>query len=125
MDRKFGDASLAALEPVGESVLVAGQIAGSIQRVLDGRGWNQRRLATEARISPETVSKLLQGRRPDVSVITLLRIQRALNLASVEVLLGGGEGFPSERLAVQLGLPIDLGAEEPKQRPRRRRPLTP
>jgi hypothetical protein len=60
-----------------------------------------------------------------VSVITLLRIQRALNLASVEVLLGGGEGFPSERLAIQLGLPIDLGAEEAKQRPRRRRPLTP
>jgi transcriptional regulator with XRE-family HTH domain len=108
-----------------EAVHVAGQISKSVNKLLDDTGWTLRRLAREARISPETVSKLAQGSRPDVSVITLLRIQRALKLSSVEILLGGGEGMPSQRLAEQLTLPMPLPPRDSKARPRprKRRPL--
>jgi len=110
-----------------ESVHVAGQISKSVNKLLEDTGWSLRQLAREARISPETVSKLSKASRPDVSVITLLRIQRALKLTSVEVLLSGGEGLPSQRLAEQLSLPMTLPAAAAKSRARarKRRPLTP
>ncbi len=110
-----------------EAVHVAGQVSKSIEKLLKDTGWSLRRLAREAQISPETVSKLKKASRPDVSVITLLRIQRAMNLSSVETLLAGDEGLPSQKLAEQLALPMKLPAAQAKSPPkaRRRRPLTP
>jgi transcriptional regulator with XRE-family HTH domain len=110
-----------------EAVHVAGQVSKSIQRLLRETGWSLRKLAREAQISPETVSKLNKASRPDVSVITLLRIQRAMKLTSVETLLAGDEGLPSQRLAEQLSLPMKLPPGQAKKPPkgRRRQKLTP
>ncbi len=119
---------MANLSPAeSEAVLVAGQISKSVRKLLDDMDWSLRRLAREAHISPETVSKLTRASRPDVSVITLLRIQRAMKLNSLEVLLGGGEALPSQRLAEQLSLPMELPPPDAPKAPRarKRRPLTP
>jgi len=110
-----------------EAVHVAGQISKSVLKLLGDMDWSLRQLAREAHISPETVSKLARASRPDVSVITLLRIQRAMKLNSLEVLLGGGEVLPSQRLAEQVSLPMELPPPDAPKPPRarKRQPLTP
>jgi DNA-binding XRE family transcriptional regulator len=79
-----------------EGVRWTGQLSQSIRVLRKSRGWSQRALARRAGLSPDTVSQLEAGSRTDISLQTLARLQLALDLASLEQLLGGFSKFPSK-----------------------------
>lgn len=72
---------------------------GRLARAL--RFWRAQRdlipaaLAKKADLSKDTISRLEGGRMSDVSLGTLLKLQQALELDSIEQLLGGPRSFPS------------------------------
>jgi transcriptional regulator with XRE-family HTH domain len=73
---------------------------GALFRSLrERRGLSMRALARRAGVSPMTLSQLEANPRANPTLETLLRLQQALELASVEQLLGGLEQMPSIQLA--------------------------
>jgi DNA-binding XRE family transcriptional regulator len=73
---------------------------GALVRALrERRGLSMRALARRAGVSPMTLSQLEANPRANPTLETLLRLQQALELASVEQLLGGLEEMPSAQLA--------------------------
>lgn len=69
-----------------------------------------RRLAKLAGISQETLRQLERDPQANPRLDTLLRIQQALGLASLEQLLGGFTRFPSGAMAEERHLQGDLSS---------------
>jgi transcriptional regulator with XRE-family HTH domain len=86
-------------DPTADFVLWTGQVGANLRGLREARGWSQRELAKQARLSPETINQLEKGARPDISLSTMLKIQEGLGLASVELLLAGLPAFASADLA--------------------------
>jgi transcriptional regulator with XRE-family HTH domain len=55
-----------------------------------------RELAEKASVSKSVISRLEKGKSEDPSLGKVLRLQRALGLPSIEMLLGGPHAFPSD-----------------------------
>ncbi len=55
-----------------------------------------RELAEKASVSKSVINRLEKGRSGDPSLGKVLRLQRALGLPSIEMLLGGPHAFPSD-----------------------------
>ena len=70
-------------EPI---VLLGMQLLGqSIRRARRARGWSQAKLASDAGLSPSTISKLESGKLQGMRLYTLARIVAALNI-EIEIL---------------------------------------
>ena len=82
------------------TVRLAGQVGPKVRVLREGRSWSQRRLAREAGLSPDTISALERGVAKDLNLETLLRLQAALELCSLEQLLAGSAQIPSQQLAL-------------------------
>lgn len=79
-------------------VRAAGRAAVShnIRALRKAKSLSRRLVARRAGISANTLKGLENGSQPDLG--TVLRLQVGLELASIELLLGGLETFPSEEL---------------------------
>jgi len=76
-----------------------GQLGARIRSLRETRGMSIRGLARLAGTSQETVRQLESDPRANPTLETLLGVQQALGLASLEQLLGGFDRFPSRELA--------------------------
>jgi transcriptional regulator with XRE-family HTH domain len=90
-----------------ESVGYSGQFAASLRRLRGLRDMSQRELARRANISPDTVSQLERG-AAQPTLDTLLRLQTALGLPSLELLLAGQLAFASAQIGANI-VPRDPG----------------
>ena len=62
------------------------------------RHMSVRQLAEKASVSRTTISRIENGGPADPSMSTVLRLQQALEVPSIEMLLGGPESLPSTRV---------------------------
>lgn len=72
------------------------QLGIHLARLRQARNLSQRGLAEVAGIPHRTISRLEKGDHTNPTLRTLLALQRALGLASIEQLLGGIARFPSD-----------------------------
>lgn len=68
----------------------AARLSERLTELRSSRNWSLRQLGDRAGISPNTVKGLEAGAQPDLG--TLLALQRAFGLTSIEALLGPGPG---------------------------------
>jgi transcriptional regulator with XRE-family HTH domain len=89
-----------------------GHIGESIRALRLELGWSQRKLAGRAGLSPDTISQLEAGSRSDLALETIIRIQVAMGLTSIEQILGPFVEFPSDALASRLRNPPTRPTDE-------------
>ena|SRR6059036_3332949 len=95
------------------SVQKTGQLGIRLADLRKRRKLSQRELAAAAGLSPQTVSSLESVKSSDPRLSTLLRLQAALDLSSIELLLGGLHEFPSRGLgSLRIGARSSLGSDE-------------
>lgn len=82
-----------------EDAEVTPQLGPSVRALRNQRGYSQRELARRAGVDARLLADLERGRHVNPTLRTLLKLQRALGLCSVELLLGGQRRFPSDDLA--------------------------
>jgi transcriptional regulator with XRE-family HTH domain len=78
------------------------QLAINLKRLRSERNWSTRQLAREAGVNADTVSELERAVRSNINVSTVLRLQGAFQLYSIEQLLGEPPAMPSRRHAEDL-----------------------
>lgn len=84
------------------TVRFIGHFGDRLRLARQRKGLSQRELARRSGVGHDTVSRLEKAPKPEGSIDHLLRLQGALDLCSIEQLLGGFEVFPSQQLALEL-----------------------
>lgn len=95
-------------EPTDAYVRLIGHLANNLRHWRSQRHLSMRRLAERSGVGRDTISRLESGRFSDPSLGELLRLQDALDLPSIELLIGGPAAFPSGAY-VRQGATMDKG----------------
>jgi transcriptional regulator with XRE-family HTH domain len=77
-------------------------LGGRLRLIREARGLKVRQLARLAKVDHQVILNLEAGRTDNPMLKTLLALQRALGLSSIELLLGGQLDQPSWEMANEL-----------------------
>jgi transcriptional regulator with XRE-family HTH domain len=87
----------------GIPVSLTRQLGEALARVRRERNLTLVQLAQRSGVSKATLSAIEGAKRGDIGFGTLLRLQEALGLPSLELMLAGKTSTPSEEFAHQVG----------------------